>query len=51
MIMAGACAVQIGTALHKGYDIFKEITDGLSSYLDRKSMSLDDLCGLARRRS
>ena len=50
MIMAGACAVQIGTALHKGYDIFKEITDGLSRYLDRKSLTLDDLCGLAGRR-
>jgi dihydroorotate dehydrogenase (NAD+) catalytic subunit len=51
MIMAGACAVQIGTALYKGFDIFREITDGLSSFLERKSMTLGELCGLARRHS
>ena len=51
MIMAGARAVQVGTALHKGYDVFREITDGLSSYLERKSLTLDDLCGMAVRRS
>jgi dihydroorotate dehydrogenase (NAD+) catalytic subunit len=51
MIMAGAKGVQIGTALYRGYDVFKEITDGLSRYLDRKSLTLDDLCGAARRHS
>lgn len=51
MIMAGARAVQVGTALHKGYDVFKEITSGLSSYLERKSLTMDELCGLALRRS
>jgi dihydroorotate dehydrogenase (NAD+) catalytic subunit len=51
MMMAGARGVQIGTALYRGYDVFKEITDGLSRYLDRKSLNLDDLCGLARRHS
>ena len=51
MIMAGACAVQVGTALQKGYGIFEEITDGLSRYLERKSLTLDDLCGMAGRRS
>jgi dihydroorotate dehydrogenase (NAD+) catalytic subunit len=50
MIMAGARAVQVGTALHKGYDVFREITDGLSSYLERKSLALDELCGMAMRR-
>src|SRR5512137_907774 len=43
MMMAGAKAVQVGTALYKGYEVFKEITDGLSSYLDRKSLGLEDL--------
>ena len=51
MIMAGARAVQVGTALNKGYDVFREITDGLSRYLDRKSLTMDELCGMAVRRS
>ena len=51
MIMAGAQAVQVGTALQGGYGIFEEITGGISRYLERKSMTLDDLCGLAWRRS
>lgn len=51
MIMAGARAVQVGTALHKGYDVFREITEGLSRHLDRKSLTLDELCGMAVRRS
>jgi dihydroorotate dehydrogenase (NAD+) catalytic subunit len=51
MIMAGACAVQVGTALLKGYGVFREITDGLSRYLERKSLALEDLCGMAGRRS
>ncbi|MDD1761504.1 MAG: dihydroorotate dehydrogenase [Methanothrix sp.] len=51
MIMAGAQAVQVGTALLGGYGIFEEITCGISRYLERKSMTLEDLCGLAGRRS
>ena len=51
MIMAGARAVQVGTALHKGYEVFREITDGLSRYLERKSLTMDELCGMAMRRS
>ncbi len=51
MMMAGAKAVQAGTALYKGFKVFKEITDGLSNYLDRKSLTLNDLCEMARRHS
>jgi dihydroorotate dehydrogenase (NAD+) catalytic subunit len=51
MMMAGAKAVQVGTGLYKGYEIFKEITDGLSSYLDRKSLGLKDLGNMAGRHS
>ena len=51
MIMAGAKAVQVGTALYRGYDVFREITDGLSRYLERKSLTMDELCGIAVRRS
>ncbi len=50
MIMAGASALQVGTALQRGYGIFEEITSGLARYLERKSMTLEDLIGLAGRR-
>jgi dihydroorotate dehydrogenase (NAD+) catalytic subunit len=49
MMMAGAKAVQVGTALYREYSLFKNITEGLSSYLERKSIILEDLCGMARR--
>jgi len=51
MIMAGATCIQVGTALMKGYGVFEEIISGLSRYLERKSMTLEDLCGMAGRRS
>ncbi len=51
MIMAGACAVQVGTALQRGYGVIKEITEGLSRYLERKKTTLDELKGTAGRRS
>jgi dihydroorotate dehydrogenase (NAD+) catalytic subunit len=50
MIMAGASCVQVGTALMRGYGIFEEINAGLAGYLERKSLTLDELCGLTRRR-
>lgn len=50
MIMAGASAVQVGTALIGGYGVFEEINTGLASYLERKSMTLKDICGLSWRR-
>jgi dihydroorotate dehydrogenase (NAD+) catalytic subunit len=50
MIMAGASAVQVGTALQRGYGIFEEINAGLARYLERKSLTLAMLCGLAARR-
>ncbi|MCR3883468.1 dihydroorotate dehydrogenase [Methanotrichaceae archaeon M04Ac] len=51
MIMAGACGVQVGTALRKpeGYGIFRSISEGLAIYLDRKGMTLEELVGAARR--
>jgi dihydroorotate dehydrogenase (NAD+) catalytic subunit len=49
MILAGASAVQVGTALMDGYGIFEEINTGLARYLERKSMTLNDICGLAWR--
>lgn len=49
-MMAGACGVQVGTALMGGYGVFQEIAGGISSYLDRKGWNLDELVGMARRR-
>jgi len=51
MIIAGARGVQVGTALGKaeGYGIFRSISEGLSSYLERKDMTLQELVGAARR--
>lgn len=51
MIMAGASAVQVGTAMMKGYSVFGEINEGLSRYLERKSLNLEDIKGLSARRS
>lgn len=51
MMMAGASAVQVGTALLKGYGVFEEITSGLARYLELKSLNLEDLCGMAGRYS
>jgi len=50
MILAGASAVQVGTALQKGYHVIEEITSGIARYLERKSLELEDLRGLAGRR-
>jgi dihydroorotate dehydrogenase (NAD+) catalytic subunit len=51
MIMAGACSVQVGTALYRGYEVFKDINDGLFGYLERKGMTMETLRGAAWRRS
>jgi len=49
MILAGAQGVQIGTALKEGYDLFDSICGGVASYLDRKSLTLPEIRGMARR--
>ncbi len=50
MMMAGASALQLGTALLRGYGVFEEIGTGLARYLERKSMTIEDLVGLSLRR-
>ena len=47
MMMAGASAVEIGSAVYRGLNIFKEIGDGISRYLERKDMRLDEIVGIA----
>jgi dihydroorotate dehydrogenase (NAD+) catalytic subunit len=49
-LLAGASCIQIGTALVRGLSVFKEISEGLTSYMKKKSFkSLKDIIGRAHR--
>jgi len=50
-MLAGASAVQIGTAIaYKGPEIFRQVTSGIESYLERKGFkSVKELVGLAHK--
>jgi dihydroorotate dehydrogenase (NAD+) catalytic subunit len=49
-ILAGASAVQIGTALYKGIEIIPEINEGIFQYLKENGYkSLDEIKGLAHQ--
>ena len=50
MMMAGASAVQIGSAVYDDVNIFNKICNGLSGYLSDKNYTLHDIIGLAHRR-
>jgi len=48
MIMAGAAAVQVGSAVYDRLDVFSEISSGIEAFLQRKGYSdARDLVGLA----
>ncbi len=48
--LAGASAVQIGTALYKGIEIITEINKGITTYLKtNKYTSINDIKGLAHK--
>ena len=48
MMMAGASAVQIGSAVYDRLDIFSEISTGIEAFLQRKGYSdVKKLIGLA----
>ena len=49
MMMAGACAVEIGSAVHEDPGVFAAVAMGISDYLDRKSLQLNDIVGMAHR--
>ncbi len=49
LMMAGAAAVQIGSAVYDDIGVFASISMGLSDYLDRKNLKLKDLTGMAHR--
>jgi dihydroorotate dehydrogenase (NAD+) catalytic subunit len=48
MHLAGASAIQIGTALLNGFEVFKEIKQGVDEYLQREGYAtVNDIIGLA----
>ncbi|MEM1607586.1 MAG: dihydroorotate dehydrogenase [Candidatus Bathyarchaeia archaeon] len=51
-MLAGACAVQIGSAIAlEGLSIFKKICDGISKFLERKGFrSVNEIVGLAHKK-
>ncbi|TGC10589.1 dihydroorotate dehydrogenase [Methanolobus halotolerans] len=50
MMMAGASAVQIGSAVYDGMDVFRNVADGIESFMLQKGWSPGDIVGLAHRR-
>lgn len=50
MFLAGADAVQLGTATLKGFEVFNEVNAGVLEYLERKGIAkLSDIVGAAHR--
>ncbi len=49
-IMAGATAVQIGTAVINELTIFERVSRGISEHLERNSTTFEDIIGLAHGR-
>jgi dihydroorotate dehydrogenase (NAD+) catalytic subunit len=48
-LMAGATALEIGSAVYDDVGVFAAVSMGLSDYLDRKNMKLKDIVGMAHR--
>ena len=46
-MLAGASAVEVGTAVWEGIDVLGEISEGIEEYKERKSLSHDELVGRA----
>jgi dihydroorotate dehydrogenase (NAD+) catalytic subunit len=50
-LLAGASAVQIGTAVADNTDVFQAVTKGVETYLRKKNYgSVKDIVGLAHRK-
>ncbi len=47
LIMAGAKAIQIGSAVARDLSIFRSVADGIDRYLARKGITLEDVVGSA----
>ncbi len=48
-IMAGAQAVQIGSAIGNNINVFNEISSGMGTFLTQKGWKLEDIYGMAHR--
>lgn len=48
-IMAGASAIEIGSAVYEDIGVFRHISDGISRYLQNKGCDLEDIHGVAVR--
>ena len=47
LMMAGASAVQIGSALNDSIEILREVNDGILRFIESKDASLEDIVGLS----
>lgn len=50
LMMAGASAVQIGSAVYENENIFKDVWSGAEAFMKENSCGFDELIGLAHRR-
>ncbi len=51
MMMAGASAVQIGSAVHEGLDVFSSIASGIEKFVSKREYSdITDIIGIAHER-
>lgn len=48
-IMAGAFAVEIGSAVGNNINVFKDISKGMETFLAKKEWTLDEVCGMAHK--
>lgn len=50
MFLAGAAAVEVGTALYKGYGVFGEVNRGIGDYMRRKKFKrVQEMVGLGHK--
>ncbi|MCD4844135.1 MAG: dihydroorotate dehydrogenase [Methanosarcinales archaeon] len=50
MMMAGASAVQIGSAIYDNFTIFSEISEALFTFLKSRDLNLGDIIGIAHKK-
>ena len=51
MIMAGACAVQIGSGVYEGMNVFSNMTAGINRFLKEHGYTnIKDITGIAHER-
>ncbi len=48
-IMAGASAVEIGSAVHDDINVFRNVSKGITQFLEKRQCSLEDIRGVAQK--